>query len=652
MSAKPLLLTVVTVSMVLGCSRTVELDVRVAPTCRGRTFLNDIQTVKVAVTDPSGENVPLLDEGQSTSGTYSQGSISVPAVPTVDDPTGAASSTMLVTWQASKASTPDFAASDIIGFGASVALSIDPELPGWSGGGLFSSAVRTVYVPMIQVGRFTEATELHRTYDAQDPGNFCAQLGVDRYGHTATYIPSIGRVLIVGGRTTCSTGTTCVFPDGEERGVTDAVSAELFDPSTGVFEAIANPPGGGRAFHSATLIGTGTVLVAGGRYFNDDLGSEDVSGKAVLFSGAKYLESLTDDSVNPWGSMITMGDGGQLARAHHGAIAVPGENRVVLAGGVARTANGSAFPDLGLEVVGIGTALPTVVTFDLDSDGSGGVWSEALDHLDRPRAGAQLAIQEHSSGPRVVVIGGYDSAGAVAAIEVISNLTGVSGSIEVAPFPVALPVGVFAHTATTVGQKVLVYGGFKSFPSLNDDPSISCTANQTTCFLEYLRLRVPDVGEAFRSLDESIAEEVQLIDLQSETANTINAARADEGDSLYAANQILGRVWHQAVAIDDHTVLVAGGLARAQGGNGQTEVAHRPGRQVELCEIGQNPRCRTPKDFQIKGAEGRAEFQLNALPGGTLFLSGGRVGPSGVQPDSSTLAPTANAQIGIPPIVR
>jgi hypothetical protein len=362
---------------------------------------------------------------------------------------------------------------------------------------------------------------------------------------------------------------------------------------------------------------------------------------------------LSDETVSPWGAMLTMGDGGRLARAHHEAIAVPGENRVILVGGVARTTNNSTFPDLGLEVVGIGTALPTVITFDLDGGATTGIWREALSPLGRPRADARLAIQESSSGPRVVVIGGYDSAGAVAAIEVISKLTGTPDVIEVGPFPDVLPVGVFGHTATVVGSKVLVYGGFKAFPNLNADTAISCTANQTTCFLEYLRLRVPDVGEAFGALDDSLAEEVQVIDLQNERATILETPRSgDGGGALYTPNQILGRVWHSAVALDDNTVLVAGGLARSQGGNGQTEVAHRPGRQVELCELGQNPRCRTPKDFQIKGAEGRAEFQLNILPGSVLFVTGGRVGPSGVQPESSTLAPTANAQIGIAPIAR
>lgn len=75
------------------------------------------------------------------------------------------------------------------------------------------------------------------------------RLATARAGHTATALPD-GRVLLVGG--------------ADERGEPLA-SGELFDPATGTFSAI---PGAwlatGRAYHAATLLADGRVLVTGG----------------------------------------------------------------------------------------------------------------------------------------------------------------------------------------------------------------------------------------------------------------------------------------------------------------------------------------------------------------------------------------------------
>jgi hypothetical protein len=68
-----------------------------------------------------------------------------------------------------------------------------------------------------------------------------------RNEHTASLLPS-GRVLIAGG-----------YDDGHVQ----LASAELFDPTSGAFTAIASMATG-RSGHTATLLQDGRVLLAGG----------------------------------------------------------------------------------------------------------------------------------------------------------------------------------------------------------------------------------------------------------------------------------------------------------------------------------------------------------------------------------------------------
>ena len=89
-----------------------------------------------------------------------------------------------------------------------------------------------------------------------------------RFSHTATLL-SNGKVLIAGGK---SDGTTYLD------------TAELYDPTSGTFTAIASTMGSPRDAHTATLLSDGTVLLAGGGIAST--GFLTVTGSADIYNPA------------------------------------------------------------------------------------------------------------------------------------------------------------------------------------------------------------------------------------------------------------------------------------------------------------------------------------------------------------------------------
>jgi IPT/TIG domain/Bacterial Ig-like domain (group 2)/Galactose oxidase, central domain len=82
-------------------------------------------------------------------------------------------------------------------------------------------------------------------------------LGTAREDHTATLLQN-GKVLIAGG-------------DNFQGGGASLASAELYDPATGTFTSTGTM-NQSQDFHTATLLNNGTVLIAGGHYFGGGQG--------------------------------------------------------------------------------------------------------------------------------------------------------------------------------------------------------------------------------------------------------------------------------------------------------------------------------------------------------------------------------------------
>jgi hypothetical protein len=110
-----------------------------------------------------------------------------------------------------------------------------------------------------------EGDSILATSELYDPANgtFSATgtLITGRWFHTATLLPD-GRVLVAGG-------------SNSQLGSNILVSAEIYDPASGTF-ALAGNLAAVRTGHSATLLGNGRVLVAGGSNSNGILATAEL----------------------------------------------------------------------------------------------------------------------------------------------------------------------------------------------------------------------------------------------------------------------------------------------------------------------------------------------------------------------------------------
>jgi hypothetical protein len=152
----------------------------------------------------------------------------------------------------------------------------------------------------------TSSAEL---YD-QASGTFSStgSMTVARVTHTATLLGS-GEILVVGG---CTGQTACGNPNSDPLS-----SAELYNPTAASFSTINAPLTAQRFYHTATLLNSGDVLIAGGYYRS---GSTFIAvSSAEVYSPAAGTFTATN------GSMTT-------ARASYTATRL-GSGQVLVAGG-------------------------------------------------------------------------------------------------------------------------------------------------------------------------------------------------------------------------------------------------------------------------------------------------------------------------------
>ncbi|MEO7324501.1 MAG: kelch repeat-containing protein [Dokdonella sp.] len=244
-----------------------------------------------------------------------------------------------------------------------------------------------------------------------------------RQGHTATLLLS-GKVLIVGGASDCTTVTT---PTIQTFSCTYLASAELYDPATNAWTAagtLANLRGG----HSAALLPSGKVLVAGGHNNNGILSSAE----------------LYDPANNTWSGAASL----NTARVNHTAT--------LLDSGIVYVAGGSG---------GAGN-LASAELYNPTSDS----WSAAA-NLTTSRSDHTATLL--TSGK--VLLAGGDATGSSASL--LANPDVYDPASNTIAVQSSLIEPRYGHTATRLNSgDVLVTGGFGSGGELASaesfDPSI------------------------------------------------------------------------------------------------------------------------------------------------------------------------------------
>ena len=243
-----------------------------------------------------------------------------------------------------------------------------------------------------------------------DSSGRCLDLSQSRAGHTATLLPD-GRVLLAGGYQLDSNGAPSTLN-----------STELFDP---LGQLDAGPKmGAPRAFHTATPLTDGQVLLAGGEVLAS---GRTVSASAEVFDAARGVLST-----------VAL----KAARSRH-AAAADNQGRVLLVGGMDST----------------GAVVARAEGYD---SSTGQTFSVATPV---PRVG--LSAMALGDGQRIAVVGGTD--GTELRPEVLFFVYGMGSFIPSGVGRLSEPRRDGALVPFAGAQRLLYVGGLASSGDTKDD---------------------------------------------------------------------------------------------------------------------------------------------------------------------------------------
>lgn len=342
-----------------------------------------------------------------------------------------------------------------------------------------------------------------------------------------------------------------------------------------------------RAFHTATALGNGAILFAGGE-----------GGDRTLDAAELY-----DPGTHTWSAAAPMAE----ARAHHAAVLLLGsegddKSKVLVAGGA-----------------GAGV-LSSAELYDPVEN----AWSTAgiMAHARRDGTVTLLLPEDGTRDPQVLVAGGDDGTRALASAERYEPTPGEKGAwVPVDPMTTART----HHTATLLVRgkassngKVLVAGGDDGTRALDDVELYDPTLGENGAWVPVDPMTTARTHHAATLLHNG-----QVLVVGGDEGGEGGAALAsaelydptigEKGAWSAAAAMKAARTHPTATLLSNGTVLVVGGLAGAQGGD------HVSG--AELYE----PRTNTWSDADSP-IEARDGHTATWLATGEVLIAGGQNG--------------------------
>jgi uncharacterized repeat protein (TIGR01451 family) len=324
-----------------------------------------------------------------------------------------------------------------------------------------------------------------------------------RYAHTATLLTS-GQVLIAGGE-----------------GIPGFLaSAELYSPVSETF-AVTGSLATARAWHTATLMPNGEVFVAGG------------SGGSLSNVVPQASAELYDSRL---GTFTTTGSLATARSSHTATLLTSGE--VLVAGGIGTAASGGylASAELYVSWAGIFSARPSMAT----------------------------ARDSHTAtrlpGGQVLIAGGYDNGTPLASAELFDpTLFGFSSTGSMA-------TARFYHTATLLpGGEVLIAGGYGTTGTLSSaelyDPgsgTFTPAGSLATGRYNHTATLLPS-GEVLIAGGYGTTGAVASAELYDPASGTFT----------FAGNMVTPRYVHTATLLTNGKVLIAGGTGLADLANAE-----------------------------------------------------------------------------------
>jgi len=290
------------------------------------------------------------------------------------------------------------------------------------------TSAQVIPIIMSRVSQFSGTTGIGEN------GTFLSSLVSGRVGHGVVALND-GRILITGGVTLNPESGGMYRTPSDVAVVLD--SAEIYDPVSGIFSAVMGPIGmnRSRAFHTATVLPDGRVLLAGG--------ITEISGSIQTLKEVQFFDPSTNSFSDSFVEKMT------VTRAGHTATLIDSEGRILFAGGFELASAGPPTTVNSVEVFDPekGTIYPVDPSHDAFT---------RMKHGRYFHRAAQVPIGSGESNA-VVFIGGEDNDTVHNTVEIF-RLGPASMDAEI----IQMNVGRTGHTATYVPSQgfVHVVGGF------------------------------------------------------------------------------------------------------------------------------------------------------------------------------------------------